>query len=184
MSPTGLARRVPAGQRVHVVTLQTPGLPVPDGDGGVIQGWDDLDPATVKASITPASARDLEKIASGTVITQATHVITIPYHAAGHDADARRVSRAHVFPDERDQPGRTQRATQMHRRRGRRLMAGSTFTIEGLTELSDQLAALPAALQERARFLTMFYANARDEPDPRVVSRRARATARKVCGTN
>jgi hypothetical protein len=37
-------------------------------------------------------------------------------------------------------------------------MAGSTFTIEGLTELSDQLAALPAALQERARFLTMFYA--------------------------
>jgi SPP1 family predicted phage head-tail adaptor len=79
-SSSGLARRTPAGQRVHVVTLQAPGLPVPDGDGGVIQGWDDLDPATVKASITPASARDLEKLASGTVIAQATHVITIPYH--------------------------------------------------------------------------------------------------------
>lgn len=81
MSPTGLARRTPAGQRIHTVTLQAPGLPVPDGDGGVIQGWADLVPATVKASITPASARDLEKLASGTVITQATHVITMPYHA-------------------------------------------------------------------------------------------------------
>jgi SPP1 family predicted phage head-tail adaptor len=81
MSPaTGLSRRTPAGQRTQVVTLQAPGLPVPDGDGGVIQGWDDLDPATVKAAIAPASARDLENIAAGTVITQATHVITIPYH--------------------------------------------------------------------------------------------------------
>lgn len=79
-SSSGLARRTPAGQRIHLVTVQGPGLPVPDGDGGVIQGWADLTPAQVPASIAPASARDLEKLASGTVITQATHVITIPYH--------------------------------------------------------------------------------------------------------
>lgn len=75
-----LARRTPAGQRVHVVTLQGPALPIPDGDGGVIQGWGDLDPATVKASIAPASARDLENLTAGTVLTQAAHVITMPYH--------------------------------------------------------------------------------------------------------
>jgi SPP1 family predicted phage head-tail adaptor len=81
---------------VHVVTLQAPGLPIPDGDGGVIQGWENLDPATVKASITPASARDLEKLASGTVIAQATHVITLPYHP-GVTTATRVVFRGRLF---------------------------------------------------------------------------------------
>jgi SPP1 family predicted phage head-tail adaptor len=75
-----LSRRTPAGQRVHVITLQGPGVPVPDGDGGVIQSWTDLDPPTVKASITAATARDIENLAAGTVIAQAAHVITMPYH--------------------------------------------------------------------------------------------------------
>jgi SPP1 family predicted phage head-tail adaptor len=75
-----LSRRTPAGQRVHVITLQGPGVPVPDGDGGVIQSWTDLDPPTLKASITAATARDIENLAAGTVIAQAAHVITMPYH--------------------------------------------------------------------------------------------------------
>ena len=77
---SGLARRVTAGQRMHLVTVQGPGLPIPDGDGGVIASWADLDPPQVKAWITAASARDLENLAAGTVIAQATHVIAIPYH--------------------------------------------------------------------------------------------------------
>lgn len=77
---TSLARRAPAGSRVHLVTLQNPGVPIPDGDGGVIQGWSDLTPAQVKAAIVPASARDLENLVAGTVITQAAHVIVLPYH--------------------------------------------------------------------------------------------------------
>lgn len=35
-----------------------------------------------------------------------------------------------------------------------------SFKIEGLTELSDQLAHLPAALQERAKFITLLHATA------------------------
>ena len=77
---TSLARRTPSGSRVHLVTLQAPGVPIPDGDGGVIQSWTDLAPAQVKAAIVPASARDLENLVAGTVITQAAHVITMPYH--------------------------------------------------------------------------------------------------------
>jgi SPP1 family predicted phage head-tail adaptor len=73
-------RREPAGRRIHLVTLQNPGVPVPDGDGGTVATWTDLAPSAVMAAIGPASVRDLERLAAGTVITQATHVITIPYH--------------------------------------------------------------------------------------------------------
>ncbi len=76
-----LSRRTPAGQRVHLMTVQGPGAAVPDGDGGYVQTWADLDPPQVKGSITTATARDLESLAGGTVITQAAYVITLPYHA-------------------------------------------------------------------------------------------------------
>jgi head-tail adaptor len=75
-----LARRTPAGQRVHLITVQGPGAPVPDGDGGYTQTWADLDPPQLKASITNATARDLELLAAGTVISQAAYVLTMPYH--------------------------------------------------------------------------------------------------------
>jgi len=78
--PNLLARREPAGRRIHVIGLQAPGLPIPDGDGGVIESWTDLDPPTVKASIDIATARDLEHLPAGTVIAQAAHVIRMPYH--------------------------------------------------------------------------------------------------------
>ena len=48
----------------------------PDGEGGWIEGWADLDPPDWAISITPATARDMERVAAGTVITSATHLIT------------------------------------------------------------------------------------------------------------
>lgn len=60
--------------------LENPGGTVPDGEGGYVEGWQALDPAQVFAHINPASARDLERSASGTVISTASHVIEILYH--------------------------------------------------------------------------------------------------------
>jgi head-tail adaptor len=62
------------------VTLQNPGPAVPDGDGGFTQSWTDLTPAAVSAKIAPATAADLERLVSGTVLATATHIVTMPYH--------------------------------------------------------------------------------------------------------
>lgn len=66
--------------RPHRVTLQNPGPAVPDGDGGFTQSWTDLVPAAVFARIQTATARDLERRAAGTVISTASHIVTLPYH--------------------------------------------------------------------------------------------------------
>lgn len=70
---------VPSGQRLHRVTLQNPGTPVPDGDGGFTTPWMNLVPPVVFARITPATARDLERVTAGTVLTTASHLVAIPY---------------------------------------------------------------------------------------------------------
>jgi len=62
------------GDQRHIGTFQDPAM-VPDGEGGFVEGWADLDPADWPVSITPATARDMERVASGTVITSATHII-------------------------------------------------------------------------------------------------------------
>ena len=64
------------GDYRHVVTVQDPTGMVSDGEGGFTEGWTDLDPATWDVRISPATARDLERVGAGTVITTATHVIT------------------------------------------------------------------------------------------------------------
>jgi head-tail adaptor len=61
------------GDYRHVVMFQNPGPPVPDGDGGYTQTWTDYAPAAV--SITPAAAADLERLAPGTVISTASHLV-------------------------------------------------------------------------------------------------------------
>jgi head-tail adaptor len=66
--------------RPHRVTLQNPGPAVPDGDGGYAQSWIDLAPPALSAKIAPATARDLEKVAAGTVLSTASHIVTMPYH--------------------------------------------------------------------------------------------------------
>jgi head-tail adaptor len=67
-------------KRPHRVTLQNPGPPVPDGDGGFTQSWIDLVPPALSVEIKPATAADLERVAAGTVLSTATSVITGPFH--------------------------------------------------------------------------------------------------------
>lgn len=67
-------------ERPHRVTLQNPSAPVPDTDGGATQSYTDLNPPQMWAAIEAATARDLERLASGTAIATATHVIRIPFH--------------------------------------------------------------------------------------------------------
>ena len=89
-----------AGARRHRVTLQIPGAAVPDGDGAYTQTWTDLAPPSVFAAIAPATAKDLEHVAAGTVLSAETLIVTVPFHA-GLTTKARLtwtdpVGRAHV----------------------------------------------------------------------------------------
>ena len=65
----------------HVVTPQKPGPAVPDGDGGSTSSWIDLAPATWHCSIEPASARDLERVAAGTVLSTASYIVKGRYRS-------------------------------------------------------------------------------------------------------
>lgn len=67
-------------RRHRRITLSAPGAAVPDGDGGYTHTEAPLDPPAVFGYVRPATARDLERVAAGTVIAQASHVVTIPYH--------------------------------------------------------------------------------------------------------
>lgn len=82
------------GSYRHRVTFQNPGAAVPDGDGGYTQTWTDL--AEWYVSIQPASARDLERVAAGTVIATATHIIRGRY-LAGVSTQTRMVFNGRTF---------------------------------------------------------------------------------------
>lgn len=64
----------------HYVTLENPAT-VPDGEGGYTQTWVPLNPPRMKAAIEPATARDLERAVSSTVLSTASHVVTMRYHS-------------------------------------------------------------------------------------------------------
>jgi len=68
------------GTHRHLVTVQGPTAPVADGDGGSTVTWVNLVPPTWYCSIDPATARDLERVAAGSVISTASHIITGRYH--------------------------------------------------------------------------------------------------------
>jgi len=68
------------GFRQRRVKIMQPGEPVPDGSGGWVIEPVPANPPEMFAWIRPASLRDLENVAGGTVISQATHIVTIPYH--------------------------------------------------------------------------------------------------------
>ena len=68
------------GEYRHTVLFQNPGPPVPDGDGGFTQSWIDLVPPTWRVSIKPATARDLERVAGGSVISSASHIVRGDFH--------------------------------------------------------------------------------------------------------
>ena len=69
------------GEYRHLVTFEAPGDKVADGEGGYTQEWTPLTPPTWYVAIQPATARDLEHVAAGTVTTSATHLVTGDYRA-------------------------------------------------------------------------------------------------------
>jgi len=69
------------GERRHLVTLDNPGAAVPDNEGGFTQAWTALSPPSRYAEIKPATARELERVAAGTVLSTATHIVTFDYHS-------------------------------------------------------------------------------------------------------
>ncbi len=68
------------GDRRHVLIPENPGPPVTDSDGGFTQPWALCDPPTWHVAISPASARDLERVAVGTVLSTASHIVRGRYH--------------------------------------------------------------------------------------------------------
>jgi hypothetical protein len=67
--------------RVQRVSLVGPGgAPVPDGDGGYTVPPAALDPPIVSAEIRPATTADLERLAAGTVLAQASQLVFMPFH--------------------------------------------------------------------------------------------------------
>lgn len=73
-------KKAGVGDRPHRVTFQNPGPAVPDGDGGTVVTWIDLNPPALSVKIAPATAADLERVTAGTVLATATHIVTGPYH--------------------------------------------------------------------------------------------------------
>jgi SPP1 family predicted phage head-tail adaptor len=74
-----LGPQTSVAQRPHRVTLQNPGPAVPDGDGGSTLAWTDLVPAAWLCRIAPATARELERVAAGTVLSTNTYIVKGPY---------------------------------------------------------------------------------------------------------
>lgn len=69
------------GARPHRVILQAPGPAVPDPRGGYTQTWTDLVPRRWQVAIETASVQKLERLAAGSVIASAEHIVTGPYRA-------------------------------------------------------------------------------------------------------
>lgn len=75
-----IAPKTSVADRPHRISLQNPGPAVPDGDGGSTQTYTDLDPPRLFARIVPATGKDLERVAAGTVLSTLSRLISLPYH--------------------------------------------------------------------------------------------------------
>ncbi len=64
----------------QLVVLEEPGPLTPDPDGGYTDTWIPLDPTVWACSIQQASARTLEALGAGSVVSQATHLVRGRYH--------------------------------------------------------------------------------------------------------
>lgn len=82
MSPSSQSP-VAAGRRDKHVIVQRrgPDAPNPSNPGVPTPTWIDAAPRDWFVAIEPATARSLERIAAGTVLTQATHVVSGPYRS-------------------------------------------------------------------------------------------------------
>jgi head-tail adaptor len=90
---------IPAGLKDKRIALDVPGDPVPDPDGGFTEGTVPLDPPEVFARIEPATGKDAERLAGGTVLTTRSHIVTIDYHP---QVDTATRIRYHDFRANRD----------------------------------------------------------------------------------
>jgi head-tail adaptor len=69
-----------SGQWPHLVTLEQPGDPMPDGEGGYTETFAPLEPPTWYCAIQAATVRDLERQVAGTIQATATHLVRGVYH--------------------------------------------------------------------------------------------------------
>ena len=69
---------MPIGATRHVVTFQV-GSTRPDGDGGTVETWIDLDPPSWDVAIRPAPIHDLEREMAGTIVAGTTHIVSGRY---------------------------------------------------------------------------------------------------------
>jgi head-tail adaptor len=67
------------GTYIHRVRFDNPGQPIPDGDGGYTIGYAPIAPLWY-AAIRPATVRDFEFAAAGTISGNATHIIEADFH--------------------------------------------------------------------------------------------------------
>jgi head-tail adaptor len=72
--------QTPNSARIQRVSLDAPGPPVSDGDGGFTQTYAPLTPPALWGEIKPATVRDIEQLASGTVLSAATLLVFVPFH--------------------------------------------------------------------------------------------------------
>jgi head-tail adaptor len=75
-----MKRTASSGIRRQLVTVRHAGPSVPDGDGGWTPG-DPIEavPPTWHVSVKRATQVELERLAAGTVISTATHIVIGPY---------------------------------------------------------------------------------------------------------
>lgn len=85
-----MAVTISIGKLRQVVSLYNPGIAIPDADGGFTQMYTPLDPAEWRCAIEVASVRASERQFSGTVIAQASHILSGRFHA-GISTDTRMV---------------------------------------------------------------------------------------------
>jgi len=64
----------------HRVTVETPHAVTPDGHGGYTETWAPADPPLWDCALLPATARALERLAAGTSLAAATHIVRGRYH--------------------------------------------------------------------------------------------------------
>lgn|SRR5262245_36753875 len=95
----------------HIVTLENPGPPIPDGEGGYLESWAVLGQARMPGCVEPATVRAMERLGPDMVTAAASHVVTIRYLAGVttqtrvtfHDAEGDRhlAVAGHHDPEER-----------------------------------------------------------------------------------
>lgn len=71
---------IPIGRRRHLVTLENPGVVVPDNEGGYTTVSAPLSPPSLYVAIEPASVRQMERLFASTIVASASHVVTGPFH--------------------------------------------------------------------------------------------------------